>query len=163
MAGIESLRWAKKSWAKLGDVGFLCLLLALVSSGLSAVHPLYSEWHALVGPWLIKLSGGLMLCYVADPQYVVSRWLCAAPLRWFGIISYELYLIHQPIALWARAAVGSCDGSVVKYIGLVGGSFLTSVAIAAIFYKLFSLPILQAGRKKHLNHALVKEGSKNNP
>ena len=153
IAGFESLRWTKKSWVSRGNVGFLLLFLVLLSGGWAATQPLVPAWLHTVQQWTVILAAGLMLCYIADPQYAVSRWLCATPLRWFGIVSYEIYLVHQPIFLWARASVGPCEGSAIKYLSLLGGSLLASIALAAFCYKKFSLPILQAGRKKHTHAA----------
>jgi len=156
LAGMESLRWTQKRWAKIGNIGFLLLFTALLSTGWVALHHVAPVWLETAQQWTVTFAAGLMLCFIADPQYAVSKWLCATPLRWLGIISYELYLVHQPIIVWARASFGPCDGSVLKYVALVGGSFVASVAIAALFYKLFSLPILQAGRKRHVSPANSK-------
>ena len=151
MAGMESLGLTRRGWAKLGNIGFFLLFMTLLAGGWFAVHP-PSAVQKEVCRWAVQCAAGLMLCYVADPKYPVSRWLCAAPLRWFGIVSYELYLVHQPIMLWGRSSFGPCDGSAVKYIALLGGTFVTSVVIAALLYKKFSMPILKAGRKKHIHY-----------
>ena len=148
LAGMESLKLTRRGWAKLGNIGFLLMLIALFLGGWFALLP-QSTMRTEIVRWTVKIASGLMVCYIADPQYLVSRWLCAAPLRWFGLIRYELYLLHQPIALWARSLFGPCDDAAGKYIILVGGSFAASVASAALFYKLFSLPILKSGCKKH--------------
>ena len=129
--------------------------MALLSGGWYALHPV-TKGSVEVFRWVVKIAGGLLLCYIANPQYRVSMWLCVAPLRWLGLISYELYLVHAPIMIWAKESFGPCAGSLAKYIALAGGSFLASVVIAALFYKFFSLPILQAGRRKHV-HATVPQ------
>jgi peptidoglycan/LPS O-acetylase OafA/YrhL len=76
--------------------------------------------------------------------------LCAPWLRWCGIVSYEWYLFHQPITLWARTFFGPADGTLSKYVAIVSGSFLTSLILTALIYRFFSLPILKFGRKSAL-------------
>lgn len=153
IAGLEAAQWTRKGWAKLGTPGFLLLFLVLLSYGWSNMRGQSPVWLEPVQHWMLIAAAGLMLCYIADARYMVSQWLCFSPLRWLGLISYELYLIHQPVALWMRKSLGPCDGAVGKYIVVVGSALIVSMVSSALFYKFFSLPILQAGRKNHLRPA----------
>jgi peptidoglycan/LPS O-acetylase OafA/YrhL len=65
------------------------------------------------------------------------------------LISYEWYLVHQPIALWARDSFGPAGGNVIKFGVIVGGSLVLGLIIAALVYRYFSLPILKYGRSRH--------------
>lgn len=152
MAGLECSEKMKKSWARLGDVGLVLLVISLLSHSWLSLRPL-SFLPSETVDWMTKIASGLLLFYCADPQYPRLRWLCQPWLRWFGILSYELYLVHQPIALWARASFGSAGGDIGKYVLLVGGSAAVSIVIAALAYKKFSLPILKSGRSKHTHNS----------
>jgi peptidoglycan/LPS O-acetylase OafA/YrhL len=149
MAGMENMKMLKKSWAWLGNVGLVLLLLAPFVMGWLTVHPEQNgSIQKYVMDWLVKIAAGCLLCYVANPQAPVARLLCMPWLRWCGIISYEWYLFHQPIILWNRETFGPAIGSIPKYAAIVGGSMMASLIIAAMVYRFFSLPILKYGRVK---------------
>jgi peptidoglycan/LPS O-acetylase OafA/YrhL len=95
-----------------------------------------------------KIAAGCLLFFVADPAHPVARLLCAPWLRWCGIISYEWYLFHQPIIVWARQSFGPAGGNSFRFAAIVGGSLLLGLIIAAATYRFFSLPILKYGRGK---------------
>ena len=147
LAGLENMGMVKKSWARLGILGVALWLLALLGLAWNIAHPSgeSSLYYQGLG-WVEKIASGCLLGYIANPQHPVARWLCTPVLRWCGIISYEWYLIHQPVTLWAREMFGPADGSFLKYAGIVGGSFIFSLAAAALVYRYYSLPILKFGR-----------------
>jgi peptidoglycan/LPS O-acetylase OafA/YrhL len=148
VAGLENMGVLKKGCARLGLIGCILWPLALLTNAWLHTHPQTNifglgetEW------WMEKIASGCLLCYVANPQLLVARLLCAPWLRWCGIISYEWYLFHQPISLWTRKFFGPAGGVSYKYAAIVGGSFLFSLILAALIYRFFSLPILKYGRK----------------
>ncbi len=147
IAGLETSKVMKITWAKLGLLGLVLLPLALLGSAWLHVYP---ESGQLVAgealSWLVKIAAACLLCFVADPQQPVAKLLCAPWLRWCGIVSYELYLFHQPIVLWARQYFGPADGSLYKYALIIVGCLLSSLLLTAVVYRLYSLPILQYGR-----------------
>ena len=100
--------------------------------------------------WMFLVGAACLLCYAADPQNPRSRSLCAPGLRWFGIISYEWYLFHQPMILWSRDLLGPANGSVLRYLAILGVPLVASLLLAALVYRYFSLPILKYGRSKNL-------------
>ena len=61
-----------------------------------------------------KAAAGCLLFFVADPQHAAARFLSAPWLRWCGIISYEWYLFHRPLILWARESSGPAGGNLLK-------------------------------------------------
>ena len=153
MAGLECAGALKKEWARLGDIGFLLLIGALTAKACLSLHSVSAFQAEFVGDG-VKIASGLLLCYAANPKHPRVRWLCQPWLRWLGITSYELYLIHQPIYVWIRDSVGPAEGSIGKYAFIVGGSFVVSIVFTAILYRWFSLPILKTGRRKH-SHAPI--------
>lgn len=150
IGGMETIRAIRRNWARLGDLGLALLLLGLFLTSLTqylgAEHPLIVK-EALDA--LVKLAAGLLILYIAKPDFISTRLLSASWLRWLGIISYEWYLFHQPIFIWTRQAFGgSSGGDVVKYLLIAGISIVTSLALAALIYRCFSLPILRRGRNR---------------
>jgi peptidoglycan/LPS O-acetylase OafA/YrhL len=149
LAGLENLQVIKKSWARLGDIGFVLLFVSLVIHSWLTLHPIVNQKIQLESlSWGVKLASALMLCYVADPDHPRSLMFSRPWLRWCGLISYEWYLFHQPIFVWARESFGPAQGNVAKFGLIVGGSFIVGLLIAAMVYRYFSLPILRYGRSR---------------
>ena len=150
LAGLENLKIIKKSWAWLGDLGFILLFAAMLARWRLNLHPLTAPLiQSEILDCVVKLAAALMLCYIANSNHPRSRLLSQPWLRWCGLISYEWYLFHQPIYEWAKEIFGRPHGSILKYGLLVGGSFICGLVIAATIYRYFSLPILKYGRNRH--------------
>ncbi|HEY4415401.1 MAG TPA: acyltransferase [Verrucomicrobiae bacterium] len=148
LAGLENMRMIKKNWARLGMIGIILWPLTLLIIAWLRTHP--EHGNVFIGEsigWMEKIASACLLCFVANPQHPIARLLCMPWLRWCGIISYEWYLFHQPITLWARGVFGPASGNFLKFALIVGGSFLFSTTVAALVYRYFSLPILKLGRK----------------
>ncbi|MEI6376067.1 MAG: acyltransferase [bacterium] len=146
LAGMERLKITPKSFSRLGVLGFVLILLVMISKGFGTIHP-YSQSVDEIERWVVMLGAGCLLCFAANPNGMIARMLCGNKLRWFGLISYELYLLHQPIFLWARNYFGPSQGSILKYTTLLLSSFILSVLLSACVYKYLSLPILIKTRK----------------
>ena len=58
------------------------------------------------------------------------------------------YLFHQPMIYWSREIFGGANGGIFKYAIIIGVPLVTSLAVAALIYKNFSLPILKYGRSQ---------------
>jgi len=115
LAGLETLGIMRKG-GKIGDVGLLLLIFALlVTHGSSSS----SSWRTLenrIGGWIVKMLG-LLLCYVAN-RSTQSEVLSQPWLRWCGLISYEWYLLHQPAIIWPGISLDH-RGSMEKYLAIV--------------------------------------------
>jgi peptidoglycan/LPS O-acetylase OafA/YrhL len=147
VAGLENAGALEKGWAALGMAGVFLWPLALLLVAWAGAHP---QWQgagldATVG-WIEKTASGLLLCFVANPQHPVARFLCCPFLRWCGIISYEWYLLHQPIIILGRHIGGPAGGNPALYAAIVGGPVLLSLILSAVTYRCFSLPLLKFGR-----------------
>ncbi len=149
MAGVDNLKWWKPGWSRAGDAGWGVMLLGLVGLAWVRLNP---SAHAGLAPvlfqWTFVLGTGMLLGYAADPQNPRARWLCAPWLRWCGIISYEWYLFHQPLVFWSRMWFGPAHDSLLKYSLILGAPLVVSLAISALIYRKFSLPILKYGRAR---------------
>lgn len=150
IGGMETIRKLRGEWARLGDLGLLLLVLGLFLSSLFTYLGLEHSAVRQEGlDLMIWIAAGLMLLYIADPSFSRTRLLSASWLRWFGVISYEWYLFHQPIFQWVRRSFGGASGgNLLTYMLIVGISAGVSLALAALTYRYFSLPILRWGRKR---------------
>jgi peptidoglycan/LPS O-acetylase OafA/YrhL len=94
--------------------------------------------------WLYE--GGLALCGVGATVVIlaashtkaglVSKVLSLSPLRWFGMLSYGLYLWHWPLFVFLDAQRTGLDGWPLAAVRMA-----TSVAVAIASYYLIEQPI----------------------
>lgn len=155
MAGLDNKGRLPAKWAVLGVLGLLMWPVIMFLIGWVETHP--QVQGSLLDqslPWLEKIASGCLLCFVANPKQAVARLLCAPWLRWCGIVSYEWYLLHQPIVACVRLAAGSSGGRVLIYGLILGGSLVLSGVLSALVYRFYSLPILKYGRSHKLSDVL---------
>lgn len=147
VAGLENQGALESRWAVLGMAGVFLWPLALLLSAWAGAHPELQgvKLETTVG-WIEKIASGLLLCFVANPQHPAARRLCSPVLRWCGIISYEWYLLHQPMIILGRRILGPAGGNPVFYAVVVGLPVLLSLILSALTYRFFSLPLLKYGR-----------------
>jgi len=155
IAGLECQRLLRPSHARLGDLGFVLLVLAFAVSAWGELQSSSVVLFREVARWGAMAASGLMILYVADSRHPRSRLLCAPWLRWCGLVSYELYLFHQPQLLWARELFGRPQEDPAKLLILLVGNTIAALMVAAVIYHFFSLPILRFGRNRR--SALVSE------
>jgi len=149
VAGLHTAGRLSPGWARLGSAGFFLLALCFIVQSYIQLWPfLPVALSAEVLHNFVLIASGLLLLYVAKPDWGLGRHLAHPLLRWFGLISYEWYLFHQPVILWARNSFGPANGNMWKYLLIVGGSFLFSLVFSALVYRYFSLPILKYGRNR---------------
>ena len=149
VAGLHTAGRLSPGWARLGSAGFFLLALCFIVQSYTQLWPFSPvALSAEVLHNFVLIASGLLLLYVAKPDWGLGRHLAHPLLRWFGLISYEWYLFHQPVILWARNSFGPANGNMWKYLLIVGGSFLFSLVFSALVYRYFSLPILKYGRNR---------------
>jgi len=157
VAGLHTAARLSPGCARLGNVGFFLLALCIIGQSCTQLWPFSPEpLAAEVLHALVLIASGLLLLYVANPHRQLGRYLAHPLLRWFGLISYEWYLFHQPVIFWARSSFGPSSGNIWKYIFIVGGSFLFSLFFSAFVYRCFSLPILRYGRNRINHYSLTR-------
>jgi len=148
VAGLHCMGAIDRSWARVGNVGLIVVGIMLPVQAWRAVYshpnPVDDETVELV----FKLAFGCTLLFVADTACISARMLCHPLLRYFGVISYEWYLFHQPLLLWTRSLFGSAGGNFLLYLFIVFTPILVSLMLAAVVYKYYSLPILKYGRSR---------------
>jgi peptidoglycan/LPS O-acetylase OafA/YrhL len=148
VAGLSTMGRVTKPWARAGSLGLLLLTVLLPLKAYMFVTQQETEAFRQIADMALHIAFGCMLCLLGDGECFSARLLCNPWLRWFGIVSYEWYLLHQAIFVWIRGAIGHANGSASLYLLIVGGSFVTSLFLAALLYKYFSLPILKYGRNR---------------
>lgn len=148
--GLESIKSLKPSLVFYGNIGFFMLFACMfLNSLIHYMHLPETGLYLYSLDFMAKIGAGLLILYITDMNYSISRLLQSSLLRWVGIISYEWYLLHQPIFRWTRQALGGATGgNTIKYLVIVGGSSLMSLFLAAIMYRYFSMPILRWGRNR---------------
>jgi len=133
--------------ALLGPLGIALLCLTLLLCGVSEVVPSIHEfWTVSARHYTTMLASACMLCFVAQPALAAKWGLSAHGLRWCGLVSYEWYLFHQPPHIWMRVIAGSAEGNIVKYLLITLMPLLGSLVVAAMVYRMYSLPILRRHR-----------------
>jgi len=154
-SGIHNLYQISKKYVVLGDLGCFIFLSSMISRWCLNIFPStgYTKIYMIQDEsfdFIVKIACGLMLFYVLDQNYFSVKIISNPLLRWFGLISYEWYLFHQPIYQWTKKFMGNPHGSLIKFAITNIGSFICSIILACIIYRYFSLPILKKMRKDNL-------------
>lgn len=111
----------------------------LIACGLWFINP---EMR-FPGAWAALPVFGTSLLIYAGPKAVVNRYVLSNPLmKWFGWISFPLYLWHWPLLAFARMLYGATPSMGVR-IGLM----IASVVLAWITYQFVEQPIRFGKRK----------------
>lgn len=93
----ENVRWI------LGYCGIAMIMAATIGFGKAESFP---------GPaGLVASAGAALVIAFGRSQDGVGRWLAASPLTSIGLISFSLYLWHQPILAFSRALIGEIEGA----------------------------------------------------
>jgi len=130
--------------ARLGYAGLMLLMVSILAHACRSLQ--FLEMPEVLPTALMMLAGALALFFVFDQKLAGARFLCMPWLRWLGMVSYEWYLLHQPLfqLLWD----GKTGGNILKYLWVTLGSAGGSLLLAALMYRYFSLPILKWARVK---------------
>jgi peptidoglycan/LPS O-acetylase OafA/YrhL len=107
----------------------------------------------------IGIASFMLAAFYGAPE---GRYVRAGWLRWFGQISYCLYLVHQPVngLLHGLLLNESASVATLPAMAVTGLSFGLSVAIAAASWRWFEKPILSwasAENKKFLERERLAE------
>ncbi|WP_306006990.1 acyltransferase family protein [Aquicoccus porphyridii] len=112
--------------------------LALIVGGMT-LTPLAAPWP---GPWTLPAVLGTVLILAAGREdLAISRLLSLAPMRFVGLISYSLYLWHQPVFSLLKQAGRWPDtlaGLVVVLAGLT--------ALSALSWRVIEQPFRRGAR-----------------
>ena len=135
------LRWPE-GWRKLAAGAGVAAYLVTAKMTYMNEQLSYSPYNTL-----IALACALLLALVVLPPTgarlpVLVRWLEFRPLVWIGLISYSIFLWHEPLVRWmnAQGLVLSGDGGFfVNTLALIGFTF----ALSALTYYCVEAPALR--------------------
>jgi peptidoglycan/LPS O-acetylase OafA/YrhL len=132
-----------RGWWPAAAVGFLVL------AGVTAAAFDKGSINQYVYDSLMAAACGLFLSLVVLGGFAGVQgpapvgWLEARPIVWVGVVSYGLFLWHEPIIWWLRdrgmLAAGGIAGFLLNLV-IVG---TVSLALSALTYKLVELPALR--------------------
>lgn len=134
-----------------------CLLATVSSALLGRVPRIWRETAALSGIvaigvsvtlltpefaypsfWtLIPVAGTVLVLAMADGQTLVGKLLSMRPLVFLGLVSYSLYLWHQPVFVYSGFVFGDENISHLGYAALI----LLCVLLATLTYILVETPV----------------------
>jgi peptidoglycan/LPS O-acetylase OafA/YrhL len=102
---------------------------------------LTAYWWPGVTNLVLPAAGAALLVVVAVTVAPVSAFLSARPVRWLGLISFSLYLIHEPIEVLLGYVLGPSNGAWVLPIGVP-----LSLAAAWVFWRFVEAPAHRLSR-----------------
>ena len=139
----------RKCWVRAGYVGLFgvvptMLLIACIMPMMDGHTLLRAEfYHGLAG-----IVAFLILFLIFAPTCLAVRFLSSPLLRFTGLISYEWYLLHEPVIFFARWWWGSAHANALRYMVILGVPVVFTFLVAAAIYHFYSLPILKWGRSR---------------
>lgn len=115
---------------------FLCTAL-LIAMSLMSGTPAAWFWRYIPQPALLSVTFGLLVFCVAQRKHWLSRACAALPLRYFGKLSYSLYLVDFISIVFARTLAD--EYIAVFFPSLGDASFLVFLAYVLLQLSLASL------------------------
>lgn len=134
---------------KIGCLGVPALLAALAWQVWTGRGSLFGEWAAFeLG---ILLAGGatfLLLFFLMDTTTPGARLLSMPWLQYLGVVSYEWFLLHQPVIRACRKQANGAHGSLLVYFVIVVLPMVATLVAAVLINRFISLPIIEWGRAR---------------
>jgi peptidoglycan/LPS O-acetylase OafA/YrhL len=151
---VEEKRWPRAATLRLGAGLFCCsiaIYLVLAQTVIRLHNLMLAPYYLLLRPWDIATIcgplfigvgyGALVLGVLLGPRIV--RWpFEAAPVRFVGLISYSLYLWHEPILEGITPAFTSVPLLIKDLAALAVGVFV-AIPVAYVSYQLVERPFLR--------------------
>jgi peptidoglycan/LPS O-acetylase OafA/YrhL len=143
-AGPRAERFAWLGWvAAAGAYVAICRGL-----GLPAGNVLLARQSAAQQLWVYGLSGvvaaGLALPAVLEspPRSPVGRFLAAPVMSWLGLISYGIYLYHEPVARALAGGLRSGGASWSEFVWLTPATAAIALTAGGLSYYIVERPLL---------------------
>jgi peptidoglycan/LPS O-acetylase OafA/YrhL len=135
--------------ARLGYVGLVILLATLLWQTWVSQNGLSMYWYThAIKQLLADIATFLLLFFIFDGHAQGTRLFSAPGLKYLGVISYEWFLLHQPIILLSRRLSGGAGGNLFQYFLIVFTPILLTLIAAILIYHHFSAPIIEWGRRR---------------
>ncbi|MDB6022304.1 MAG: hypothetical protein JWQ04_2161 [Pedosphaera sp.] len=141
------------AWLK-GKRWFLLAVILASAAGLWRANAqswqVFSPQMTLIGYTWLAFFYGLVLVYALFyTDGVLGRILRFSPLRGLGIISYGVYLLHQPVSGLCYGMLTSHDEPGFRNLPETGITLLAlalTLSLAALSWRYFEQPLLSRGR-----------------
>lgn len=147
ISGLLQAGTLRPSFARMGPIGLVCLVITLLASSYGRISAdTAAIFNNEVIHYMTMISSAMILCFVAAPGSANKFGFNLPILRWFGLLSYEWYLFHQPLFYWAWNLFGLSGGDPKIYFLRTAVPTAVSLLIAALIYRYYSLPILRRAR-----------------
>lgn len=116
-----------KFWI-LPDLGLLLIIFSLIYFNSETPTPSIST--------LIPVLGTVLVLIANNSRSFTTRMLSSKPVVFVGVISYSLYLWHQPIVVFYKLQISEIDGLMNTFVLI-----LLIFVISWLSYKLFESPL----------------------
>jgi len=135
-----------RTWIYFGYFGMTLLIVSLSCWALwsrlfeISSHP--TRWSVEAFHLLPSLAAFFLLFFVFDPQCAGVRLLSHPWLRFIGIVSYEWFLLHQPIVYLFQDVIGQTRGNLLFYFLKTIVPLILTFGLSVMIYRYFSLPLM---------------------
>ena len=140
---VTELAWVKRVWC------ILVMGLALMSIRAEAFGAVTPWYGTFTHTWLALGFALTILIVLLDDRWWLTRTACFAPFRYIGVVSYGIYLAHQPVNWLLHGLLNSSRPQVADGVGigltLLAG--LSSLLIATAAYLTFEQWFIAWGRQ----------------
>ncbi len=104
---------------------------------------------AVVGLSGVLAAGLLLPAIFAGARHgPLGRLLASRPLAWLGLVSYGIYLYHEPLARVLNGGLASGGAPVRRFLLLAAGTAALAIAAGAVSYYVVERPALRLGKRR---------------
>lgn len=130
--------------AGIAEAGIAVVGVALVLTLVSLVALVPPEARDQPGPRLLdtvaSLVAAVLLIVLAALSPPLARFFSSRPLRWLGLVSFSLYLVHEPVLIAVVRLAGRTPTAVAT-------ALLLAVVVAALFSRTIEQPAHRLSRR----------------
>ena len=149
---LSSVRDEVRALSLFGYAGIVLLIASIgfwaLWSRLFDINSQPARWSIEVFHLLPGASAFLMLFFIFDPGCIGSRILGNSWLRFIGIVSYEWFLLHQPVVYLFQDIFGQTRGNTIFYVFKTFLPLALTFGLSVVVYRYFSLPLMNRVRGK---------------
>lgn len=140
---VTELAWVKRIWC------VLMVGVAVMSVRAEAFGAVMSWYGTFTHTWLALVFALTILIVLLDERWWLTRTACFATVRYIGVISYGIYLAHQPVNWLLHGLLNGSQPQVADGvgIGLTVLAGLGSLLLATVAYFTLEQRFIAVGRQ----------------